>query len=87
MVDNVDPRQDVDEQLRIPGVTSSDTLQVLGHARLAVQGLTLLDLANHLAHIHLDFPVVLGEPIKPSCGHVSDLIGTMRRRNILQERW
>lgn len=87
VVDKVDPRKNVDEELRVPGVTGSNTLKVVGDLGLSVQGLTLLDLADHLAHIHLDFPRVLGESIETSCSWISSWTGAKGPANILQDRW
>lgn len=67
VVDDVDPWQDVDEQLRVPRVPSSHTLEIGRHLGFAVQGLALLHLVNHLPHIHLDFPGVLGESVETLC--------------------
>lgn len=74
VVDNVDPREDVDEELGVPGVTGSNTLNIIGHLRDTVQGLALLHLVNHLAHVPLNLPGVLGEAVETSCQHVSILV-------------
>jgi hypothetical protein len=71
VVDNVDPREDVDEELGVPGVTGSNTLNIRGDLGGAVQGLALLHLVNHLAHVPLDLPRVLGEAVETSCEPVS----------------
>lgn len=65
MVDNVDPRENVDEQLRVSGVSSSHTLDIVGYLRSAIQWLALLHLIDHFPHIHFDLPPVLGETIEP----------------------
>lgn len=64
VVGEVGPRHNVDKQLGVAGVTGSDTLQVVGHLRNAVEGLALLDLVDHLAHIHLNLSLVLGESVE-----------------------
>lgn len=67
VVGKVGPGDNMDEQLGVPGVAGSDTLQVVGHLRNAVQGLALLDLVDHLAHIHINLSLVLGESVETVC--------------------
>ena len=56
MVHKVDPRNDMDEELRISGVSSRHALHVRRELRLAVQWLPFLDLGHHLLHIHINLP-------------------------------
>ena len=56
VVDNVNPRKDVDEQLGIPRVTSSNTLKVRRNSGVAIQRLASLDLLYHLPHVPLNLP-------------------------------
>lgn len=69
VVGKVGPGHNVDEQLGVPRVAGSDTLEVVGHCGNAVQGLALLDLVDHLAHIHLNLALVLGESVETVCSN------------------
>lgn len=67
MVDNVDPRENVDEQLGVSRVPSCHSLDIVRHLRSAVQGLALLHLIDHLPHIHFDLPGIFREPVETFC--------------------
>ena len=71
VVDDVEPRKNVDEQLRVPRVTRSHTLDVIGDLRGTVQGLSLLHFVDHFPHVHLNLPGVLGESVETFCSLVS----------------
>lgn len=88
MVDKVEPGDDMDEELGVPGVTGSHALQVLGHLGFAIQRLALLDLVNHLACVPLNLSVVLGETVKALCKGVSSIRGIAAKgTGLRQERW
>lgn len=67
VVDNIDPRKNVDKQLGVPRVSGSHALDIRRKLGMAVQRLALLHLVNHLPHIHVHFPRVLGEPVEALC--------------------
>lgn len=67
VIDNVDPWQNMDEQLGISGVPSSHTLNIVGYLRGAIQRLSFLHLVDHFPHIHFNLPGVLGEPVETFC--------------------
>lgn len=67
MVDNVDPRENVDEQLGVSRVPGCHSLDIVRHLRSAVQGLALLHLTDHLPHIHFDLPSIFREPVETFC--------------------
>lgn len=71
VVDDVDPGNDMNEQLRVPRVPSCHALQIGRQLGVAIQGLAMLDPVNHLSHIHLNFPGVLRESIEATYDIVS----------------
>lgn len=75
VVDDVEPRKNMDEQLRVPRVTSSNTLDIVGDLRGTVKGLSLLHLINHFPHVHLYLPGILGESVETLCDLMSNSIG------------
>lgn len=92
MVYKVDPWDDVDEEFGVPRVTGSHTLEIGGHLGLAVQGLTLLDLIDHLACVTLDLSAVLSETVETFCKSVrtisveAGVTGSSYGRNAGRER-
>lgn len=71
MVDEVEPGHSMDPYASISALSACNALHVLGELASAVDGLATLDLVDHLAHVHVDFPTVLGEAIEAVC-FVSD---------------
>lgn len=67
MVDNIDPRENVDEQLGVSRIPRSHSLNIVGHRRSTVQRLAFLDFADHLLHIHFNLPSVLSESVEAFC--------------------
>ena len=67
VVDKVWPWNDVTECGRIARVPVSNSLHVLGHLGLSVQGLALLNLVDHFAHVHLDLAAVLTRTVEAHC--------------------
>jgi hypothetical protein len=58
VVDKVWPWENVRERCRVSRVPVRNALHVLGHLGRAVERLALLDLVDHLPHIHLDLAAV-----------------------------
>lgn len=64
VVDKVEPGHCADEEGRVSALAGSNALQVRAQLALAVEGLTGLDLVNHLAHVHLDLAGVFGGTVE-----------------------
>lgn len=64
VVDKVEPRHDGHEQRRVPRLPRGDALEVRRELALTVEGLPGLDLADHLPHVHLHLPRVLGRSVE-----------------------
>jgi hypothetical protein len=73
VVDNVDPWENVDEQLGVSRVSSSHTLDIVGYLRSAIQWLAFLHLVDHFPHVHFNLPGVLGETVETFCGRGEQL--------------
>lgn len=67
MVDQVEPRHDMDPETSVSALSACDALHVFGELALAVQRLALLDFVDHFAHVHVDFATVLGEAVEAVC--------------------
>jgi hypothetical protein len=67
VVDKVGPHHDVCESSCVPRVPVCNALHVLGHLGGAVERLALLDLVDHLPHIHLNLAAVLTGAVKAAC--------------------
>lgn len=90
VVGEVGPGDDMDPQLGVPRVPGSDTLVIGTHIRDAVQGVTLLHLVDHLPHVHLDFPSILGESVETVCNECKRFhceFESGKTKNVLQDRW
>ena len=88
VVDSVEPRENMDEQLRIPRVSCCHSLQVSGNFRGTIQRLATLDLINHLPVVQFDFPRVFCEPVEAVCTSVSRRAKAVYSGvDILQDRW
>lgn len=64
VVHKVEHWHDVQEDARVPRVARRDALHVVRELRLAVQRLALLDLVNHLPHVHIDLALVLRQAVE-----------------------
>lgn len=71
MVNAIEPWDDMDEQLRVPGVSRCDSLQVGRNLRGTVQRLAVLHLVNHLPVVHFDLSRVLCETVEAVCAIIS----------------
>lgn len=60
MVHEVEPGNDMNPHGGISALSACNALHVLGELAGAVDGLATLDLVDHLAHVEVDFPTVLG---------------------------
>ena len=68
----VKPRHNVEEDTRVSGVSRRNTLHVWAQRGDTVKWLALLDLGDHLFHVHVDLAGVLGEAVETDCcGYVS----------------
>jgi hypothetical protein len=67
MVDEVEPRHDVQEQARVSRVSRRHSLDVGVHLGVAVEGLAGLDFRDHFAHVHGHFAGVFGEAVEAYC--------------------
>jgi hypothetical protein len=99
VVDKVGPQEDVAESGCVSRVPVCDTLHVFGHLGGAVEGLALLDLVDHLPHVHLDLAAVLADSVETACRrlvttcslsilHVSRILNALvynMRLNVLQD--
>lgn len=64
VVDKVEPRNSAEEEGRVSALSGGDALEVGVQLALAVEGLSRLDLGDHLPHVHLDFSRVLGGAVE-----------------------
>lgn len=67
VVDEVEPRQHMQPNSGVSGVSACHTLNVWCCAADAVQWLPLLDLANHLLHVQVYLALVLCEAVESHC--------------------
>jgi hypothetical protein len=67
VVDKVWPWENVRERCRVSRVPVCNTLHVLGHLRGSVERLALLDLVDHLPHVHLYLAAVLTGSVEAHC--------------------
>lgn len=74
MVDEVEPGHGMDPYASISALSACNALHVLGELASAVDRLATLDLVDHLAHVHVDFPTVLGEAIEAVCFVIDQLV-------------
>lgn len=67
MIDEIEPRDDVQEDTRISRVSACDSLHVWGESGCAVEGLAGFDFGDHFSHIHIEFPLVFCPAVKTYC--------------------
>ena len=63
----VKPRHNVEEDTGVSGVSRRNTLHVWAQRGDTVKWFALLDLGDHLLHVHVDLTGVLGEAVETDC--------------------
>ena len=71
VVDNVEPRNNVGKQLRIPRVSGSNALEIRRELGCAIERLSLLNFIDHFSHIHFHLARVLSEAVEAICACIS----------------
>lgn len=69
VVHKLKPRDSVCPESAVSRVSRSDALHVWSERRYSVERLPLLDLVDHLTHIHLDLAGVLLETVEAHCNN------------------
>lgn len=67
VVDEVEPRDGIEEGGRVPRLPCRDALHVWAQRAHAVEGLAALDLVDHLPHVQLDLSCVLSHAVESYC--------------------
>lgn len=67
VVDEVEPRHDMDPGTGVSALSAGNALHVLGELAVAVEWLAALDSADHVAHVHVNLAAILGEAIESVC--------------------
>ena len=70
VVDEIEPRHDVQKRPGVSRLPASDSLHVLCESGLAVQWQAGFDAVRHLAHVFCYFAAVFGEAVEAVCQHV-----------------